>query len=58
MIAICEGLTDISGQPAAKFNSAERCGFVLDGIHRHAQRAPDGALCSMVMYARLAVDQR
>ena len=36
----------------------ERCGFVLEGIHRHAQRAPDGALCDLDMFARLAVDQR
>ena len=49
---------DISGQPAPEFNASERCGFVLEGIHRHAQRAPDGALRDMAMYARLAVDQR
>ena len=49
---------DISGQPAPKFNSAEHCGFVLEGIHRHAQRAPDGALCDLDMLAWLAVDQR
>lgn len=33
---------------------AERCGFTLEGISRHVQRAPDGSLRSSCIYARLA----
>jgi RimJ/RimL family protein N-acetyltransferase len=32
---------------------AERCGFEFEGIHRHAQRSPDGTLRDVCMYARL-----
>lgn len=35
---------------------AENCGFHLEGTLRHAQRAPDGSLRSLRIYARLAAD--
>lgn len=31
---------------------AERCGFVLEGVHRHVTRAPDGTLRDHCVYAR------
>ena len=36
---------------------AERCGFALEGVLRHAQRAPDGSLRNTCVYARLPGDQ-
>ena len=35
---------------------AERCGFALEGVLRHAQRAPDGSLRNTCVYARLPGD--
>ncbi len=32
---------------------AERCGFTLEGLHRHTTRGPDGALRHSAVYARL-----
>lgn len=32
---------------------AERSGFLLEGIQRHAQRGPDGSLRNLCLYARL-----
>lgn len=35
---------------------AERCGFTLEGVLRHAQRAPDGSLRNTCVYSRLPAD--
>ena len=51
-----ELVTDEQNLPSRKV--AERCGFELEGIHRHVQRAPDGSLRSSCIYARLAVDSQ
>ena len=39
---------------AASRRVAERCGFALEGIHRHDRRAADGGLRNTCIYARLA----
>lgn len=41
-------------QNLASRRVAERSGFTLEGILRHSQRAPDGSLRNMCMYAALA----
>jgi len=40
-------------QNAASRRVAERCGFVLEGTLCHEQRAPDGSLRNLCIYARL-----
>jgi RimJ/RimL family protein N-acetyltransferase len=46
-----EIVTDEENIPSRRV--AERCQFVLEGIHRNERRAPDGTLRNTCIYARL-----
>jgi len=43
---------------AASRAVALRCGFRLEGVHRHAARSPDGRLRDTCLYAKLAPEAR
>lgn len=47
-----EIVTDEANMPSRRV--AERCGFLLEGIHRNERRAPDGTLRHTCVYARVA----
>lgn len=47
-----ELVTDVENDRSRRV--ADRCGFQLEGLHRHDRRSPEGDLRSTCVYARLA----